>query len=156
MEWFLQATFELATAASLKPCPNLLLTTPSILRSDNRSLTAINLDLVVPNSKSMLEQRRRKEGATSEASDSHTEQPKPHWRKIFSRLRLSSKSTPGKELPASHTGNETYEDEEVVDCQATPCEDVQMAQRVMLSLHQRRRCPRCDLSWSYGTKPTRT
>jgi hypothetical protein len=76
----------------------------------------------------MLEQRRRKEGATSEASDSHTEQPKPHWRKIFSGLRPSSKSTPGKELPANHTSSETYEDEEVVGCQATPCEDVQTAQ----------------------------
>jgi hypothetical protein len=74
----------------------------------------------------MLRHRRRKEGDNSEAS--HTDQPQPPWRKIFSGLGSSSKSNRGKKL-SFNNASEAPEDEGALDSQVTPCEDAPTAQR---------------------------
>jgi hypothetical protein len=75
----------------------------------------------------MLGHRRRKEGAIPKGSASQAGQPKPHWRKVFSGLGSSSKSTPGKKVPVNEASNDICEGREAGDCQVTPREDAQTA-----------------------------
>jgi hypothetical protein len=75
----------------------------------------------------MLGHRRRKEGAIPEGSASQTGQAKPYWRKVFSGLGSSPKSTLGKKVLVNEASSDICEGREAGDCQVTSCEDAQTA-----------------------------